>query len=369
MVGPGAPEAANLRGSFTDAILSVRFASGRETGVACPLPPVQQSSDRDVSGYDMFISANGYNWLYTGRLGLVSPPVVALVRPSIGPIGRKLQLYVSGSAFLRTSKLQCSFSLLNGTSYITVYSARAEYSNSSFLQCLTPHAAELDLLNLYEVRNAFAGGALLRFKVDVSLNGRDLGLASQTPQNVFYGFDEPVIHAVIPREAAVKESGNAAPVFTAFNISLYGVSLGYSSVQIPTRFWARLTFPSFCADRSFSQTSPCWQSTLSVFPGGFNRTRAFVRISEAPMMPVERRARLGLEFSLDGGVNVNRIQQALTIFYTPGTAPVSSVYPALPGGGAPPTCRTNGGICGAGICGSIQALTMDICLCFQAQVC
>ena len=92
-----------------------------------------------------------------------------------------------------------------------------------------------------------------------------------------------------------------------------------------------------------------------------------MRIAEAPIMPAESRAHLGLEFSLDSGAIVNRIQQPLTIYYTSGTPPAASVYPGLPGGGIQPTCRTNGGICGAGICGLIPTLTMDICLCFHAQ--
>jgi hypothetical protein len=368
LVGPGTPDASDLRGVTKDATSSIAVVAGRDTSVACPLPPVLPSSARNVTGYDLFISANGYNWFYTGRLGLVSPPIVAIVRPSIGPVGQKLQLHVSGSAFLQTSRIQCSFSLLNGTSYLQVYSNRAEYVNSSFLQCSTPRAAELNWSTLDEIRAAFAGGMLLSFKVDVSLNGRDPGLAAQDSagQNMFYGYAEPDGFAVIPREAAIKESGSAAPVFQAFNVSLFGVSLGYSSVQVPTRLWARLTYPSFCADSNYS---PCWQRISSVFPGGLNRTRVFVRIAEAPIMPAEHRARLGLEFSLDSGANVNRMQQTLTVYYTPGTPPIASVYPGLPGGGTQPACRTNGGICGAGICGSIPTLTMDICLCFHAQVC
>ncbi len=369
-VPPGSADATDLRGYSPDAVLSVSSSSERERSVGCQLPPVKQSSALSVSGYDLFLSANGYNWLYTGRLGLVPPPVVAVVRPSIGPVGRKLPIFVSGSAFLKTTRLQCIFSVLNGTSYIQVYSDRAEYANSSFLQCMTPRAAELNLSSLFEIRSAFAAGALLRLQVDVSLNGRDPGLAQDLlGQNIFYGFGEPAVFAVIPREAAIKDSANAVPVFTAFNISLFGVNLGYSGTQILPRFWARLTFPPFCADSSYTPTTACWQRISSVLTGGFNRTKAIVRIAEAPTLTPgsERRARLGLEFSIDGGSTVSRIEQALTIYYTTGTVPIS--YPGLPGGGLPPSCRSNGGICGAGICGSVLTLATDICLCFHAQVC
>ena len=362
LLGSSTPEAADLRGTFTDSVIALRAPSQTGQGYICPLPTVQQSSG--IVAYDLYLSANSYNWLYASRINLVPAPLVRLVKPSSGPVAVAIQLTVFGTAFLATSNLTCVFGVPNGTTYINAFFTDAVYSNNSFLSCVTPKIGQI--ANMYP---AFAVGGLIPFQVGVSLNGRDASLGTFNPssQTKFYSFDEPVIYDIIPRDASVKDPGQTtAPTVLGYNISIFGTGLGFDGSQPLPQFWARLTFPQFCATRNSGASGQCWQRTATVFAGGLNRTRAYVLIAQAPQLTgTVRKAPLGLEFSVDGGSTISQAPQAINIYYV-STTPLLGAAQA--GGGATPSCQSAVGDCGAGICSLPGASPSDACLCFHVQV-
>jgi hypothetical protein len=360
--GPDSAGPPDLFGRYSDSVSGVNVSVKSGQGFMCPVPAVRQSQSVNVTGFDLFISANHVNWAHAGRILLQQRPMTTRVRPSSGPLSSALQITVMGFRFLSTSSLACAFSVSNVS--VVHYSA-AVFVNSTMVLCNSPQLDKIDISPFPDVIAGYIREGLIRFQVHVSLNGREIGdvVVDATSQSRFYGFDPPDVLFVTPRDAAIKDTGSSS-VIQPYNLSVFGTTLGFNTLSPPSQFWARLTFPPFCADTDSAAFKTCWQRNTVVFPGGFNATRALIRVSDAPVLSGSAKvARIGLEFSVDNGATISRAPQIINLYYTTSS---SSVIQA--GGGSAPSCSNAVMDCGAGICSAASAPLSDVCLCFHVQV-
>ena len=284
-------------------------ASGSKIYFTIPTTPSAQSSV--FFGWNISISLNSVDWIEAGYIPLFSQPSVRSVDPSTGARQGGTIITVRGEGFRSQGLVSCSFSPFLGEAFGERIWVTASLITSTQVLCASPSSSSTST-------------SLLPFGVDISLNGRDLGVqADGLPLGsrhlfLYYSFAEPEILYIANR------TGTAVP----FEILLYGLNLDFNGPPNPT-YWARLSYPPYCDSR----LEACWASTQWLSKSNID-SNSEVTIPVV-LLPTTTgpSVLLGVEYSLNGGNSTILSPQAYTYFSTT------------------PSCQRDIVDCGVGLCG------------------